>query len=186
MKKIVYTSIQGAYENTAFSPVVKSNRQTEQDIIDSGLDWVIGRNDIYIETDVEYIESYVSQGGISNCAGAGKCGYTTRPELAYAYVKMLIEDKHNSKIYNLHGEALTQYELANYLNNTFATDLKYNPISVEEFKRDRIADLGEFIGSVIAGIYQGIRDGKSDNVSHYYEAAGRKHQSWKDFFDSIK
>lgn len=186
VKKIVYTSIQGADENTAFSPVVKSNRQTEQDIIDSGLDWVIGRNGIYIEPDVEYIESYVSEGGINNCAGDGKCGYTTRPELAYAYAKMLIEDKHNSKIYNLHGEALTQYELADYLNNTFATDLAYNPISVEEFKRDRIADLGEFIGSVIAGIYQGIRDGKSDNVSHYYEAAGREHQSWKDYFDSIK
>ena len=49
VKKIVYTSIQGAEENTAFSPVVQSNRQTEKDISSSGLEWVIGRNGIYIE-----------------------------------------------------------------------------------------------------------------------------------------
>lgn len=76
--KIVYTSVQGAEENTAFSPVIQSNRQTEQDIKDSGLDYVIGRNGIYIEPDVEYIDSYRKLGKIYNCAGEGKCGYTTR------------------------------------------------------------------------------------------------------------
>ncbi len=185
VKKIVYTSIQGAEEGTLFSQVVKSNRQTEQDIMNSGLDWVIGRNGIYIEPDVLYVESYRKQGGIRNCAGNGKTGYTTRPELAYAYAKMLLENKHNSKIYNLHGEALTQYELADYLNDAFGTELVYTPISVEKFKKERIAELGEFIGTVIAGIYQGILEGKANNISHYYEAAGREHQSWIDYFSSL-
>lgn len=49
VKKIVYTSVQGAEEGTAFSPVIQSNRQTEQDIRESGLDWAIGRNGIYID-----------------------------------------------------------------------------------------------------------------------------------------
>ena len=35
--KLVYTSVQGATEGTSFSPVIQSNRQTEQDIRDSGL-----------------------------------------------------------------------------------------------------------------------------------------------------
>ena len=186
VKKIVYTSVQGAEEGTAFSPIIQSNRQTEQDIIDSGLDWVIGRNGIYIEPDIEYIESYKQQGGIFNCAGDGKCGYTTRPELAYAYARMLSEDKHNAQIYNLHGEAITQYELANYLNSAFGTDLTYTPMSVEEYRQDRVAELGEFIGNIIAGIYQGIREGKADNPSQYLHAAGRQHISWLDYFSSIK
>lgn len=92
MKKIVYTSIQGAEDGNLFSNVVQSNRQTGQDVIKSGLDWVIGRNGIYIEPDIEYIESYKKEGGIRNCAGDGKTGYTTRPELGYAYAKMLIEN----------------------------------------------------------------------------------------------
>ena len=38
VRKIVYTSVQGAEEETAFSPVVQSNRQTEEDIRGSGLE----------------------------------------------------------------------------------------------------------------------------------------------------
>lgn len=186
VKKIVYTSIQGAEENTAFSPVVQSNRQTEKDIINSGLDWVIGRNGIYIEPDIEYIENYKNAGGIFNCAGTGKCGYTTRSELAFAYAKMLTQDKHNTQTYNLHGEAITQYQLAEYLNNTFSTDLSYSPMTVEEYRKERVSELGEFIGTVIAGIYQGIREGKANNPSHYIDASGREHQSWKDYFANIK
>ena len=186
VKKIVYTSVQGAEENTAFSPVILSNRQTEQDVINSGLDWVIGRNGIYIEPDVEYIENYKKMGGIFNCAGNGKCGYTTREELAYAYAKLLTEDKHNGHIYNLHGTSLTQYELVDFLNSTFNTKLTYNPMTVEEYRIDRINELGEFIGSVIAGIYQGILNGKSNNRSDYVQAAGREHQSWNNYFKNLK
>ncbi|MDX2427336.1 MAG: SDR family oxidoreductase [Xanthomonadales bacterium] len=184
--KIVYTSVQGAEENTAFSPIIQSNRQTEQDICSSGLDWVIGRNGIYIEPDIEYIESYKKSGGIFNCAGDGRCGYTTRPELACAYARMLTQDKHNTQTYNLHGEAITQYQLAEYLNSAFGTDLIYTPMTVEEYRKDRIAELGEFLGTVIAGIYQGIREGKADNPSHFIEAAGREHQNWPTYFANIK
>ncbi len=186
VKKIVYTSVQGAEENTAFSPVVQSNRQTEKDVQMSGMDYVIGRNGIYIEPDVEYIENYKKEGAIRNCAGDGKCGYTTRPELAYAYAKMLTEDKHNGQTYNLNGEAITQYQLAEYLNRAFGTSLSYQPMSVEEYKEDRVNELGDFMGTIIAGIYQGIREGKSDNPSDYEKAAGRKHQSWEDYFDGLK
>lgn len=186
VKKIVYTSVQGAEENTAFSPVVQSNRQTEKDVISSGLDWVVGRNGIYIEPDIEYIENYIKAGGIFNCAGDGRCGYTSRNELAYAYARMLTEDKHNGHTYNLHGEAITQQQLAEYFNSAFGTNLIYKSMTVEAYREERKAELGDFIGTIIAGIYQGIREGKSDNVSHYLTAAGREHESWKTYFARIK
>ncbi|NNL68627.1 MAG: SDR family oxidoreductase [Acidimicrobiia bacterium] len=183
--RIVYTSVQGAEEATAFSPIIQSNRQTEADVRESGLAWVIGRNGIYIEPDVEYIEAYEEAGGIANCAGTGRCGYTTRPELADAYAQLLTNDEHDGHTYNLHGEAITQYELADYLNQAFGTDLTYTPLSVEEYRADRVAELGEFMGTVIAGIYEGIRNGEADNPSHYVEAAGREHQSWPSYFASL-
>lgn len=184
--KIVYTSVQGAEHDTAFSPVIQSNRQTEKDVQNSGLEWAIGRNGIYIEPDVEYIETYKKLGAISNSAGDGKCGYTTRSELAYAYARMLSEEKHNGQVYNLHGESITQQQLASYLNLAFGTDLTYKPLSIEEYRRDRVAELGEFIGNVIAGIYEGILSGASDNQSDYSTAAGRAHQSWDDYFGGLK
>ncbi|MEP1445998.1 MAG: SDR family oxidoreductase [Paraglaciecola sp.] len=186
VKKIVYTSVQGAEENTAFSPVVQSNRQTEKDVVSSGLDWVVGRNGIYIEPDIEYIENYKKAGGIFNCAGDGRCGFTSRNELAYAYARMLTENKHNGHTYNLHGEAITQQQLAEYFNSAFGTNLIYKSMTVEEYRGERKAALGDFIGTIIAGIYQGIREGKSNNVSHYLTAAGREHESWQTYFARIK
>ncbi|NNE94952.1 MAG: SDR family oxidoreductase [Acidimicrobiales bacterium] len=185
VRKIVYTSVQGAEEGAAFSPIVQSNRQTEEDVRQSGMDWVIGRNGIYIEPDIDYVDSYVEAGGITNCAGDGRCGYTTRPELAYAYARMLTDDEHNGRTYNLHGDAITQYELADYLNFAFGTNLTYSPVSVEDYRADRVAELGEFLGDVIAGIYEGIRNGAADNPSHYAEAAGRRHISWPDYFAQL-
>lgn len=184
--KLVYTSVQGADTGTTFSPVIQSNRQTEQDIRDSGLQWAIGRNGIYIEPDIEYIETYKQAGEIANCAGEGKCGYTTRPELAYAYAKMLTENKHNSNVYNLHGEAITQSELAEYLNLAFDTQLTYRAMSVEDYRQERMAALGEFMGTVIAGIYASIRTGSADDFSDFLTAAGREHQSWNDYFMGLK
>ena len=186
VRKLVYTSVQGAESGTAFSPVVQSNRQTEQDVRDSGLEWVIGRNGIYIEPDVEYIDAYKKAGGIANCAGAARCGYTTRPELAYAYARTLTDDVHNRRTYNLHGEALTQAQLARYLNLAFDTDLVYREMTVEQYRDDRIAELGEFLGGVIAGIYEGIREGAMDRPSQFAEAAGREHQAWTDYFGSLR
>jgi NAD(P)H dehydrogenase (quinone) len=114
------------------------------------------------------------------------CGYTTRPELAYAYARMLSEAKHNGHTYNLHGVAISQYQLADYLNGAFGTELSYTPMSVEDYRKERIAELGEFLGTVIAGIYQGIREGKADNPSHYHEAAGREHMTWSRYFASVQ
>ncbi|TXF89811.1 SDR family oxidoreductase [Neolewinella aurantiaca] len=177
VSKIVYTSIVGDENKTSFSEVVRSNRQTEKDIQASGLQWSIGRNGIYIEPDLEYVDQYVAEGEIRNCAGDGKCAYTSRPELGHAYTKMLLEEKHNGQIYNLAGKSITQAELAELLNAAYGSDLSYHPVSVSDYAKERKAALGEFIGSVIAGIYEGIQLGVNDVASDYSTAAGRPHLS---------
>jgi len=186
VRKLVYTSVQGPAVGSAFSPIVQSNRQTEHDVKASGLDWVIGRNGIYIEPDIGYIDTYKAKGEIANCAGDGLCGYTTRSELAYAYARMLTDPKHSGQTYHLHGEPITQAALAKYLGEAFGLSLGYRSIEMEAYRADRVAELGEFIGNVIAGIYQGIQVGAYNGPSDFLLAAGRAHQSWPDYFDSIK
>lgn len=186
VKRITYTSIQGAEEGTAFSPVVQSNRQTEADIRASGLDWAIGRNGIYIEPDVDYLDSYVAGGEIANCAGDARCGYTTRPELAHAYARLLTDDTASGRIYNLHGEPLAQKDLAAYLSQLAGTRITYRPVSVEAYFEDRTRALGPFMGTIIAGIYEGIRRGALDAPSDFEAAAGRPHQDWDSFFRAAR
>ncbi|WP_246073367.1 Rossmann-fold NAD(P)-binding domain-containing protein [Formosa sediminum] len=177
VNEIVYTSIVGAEKGNAFSPIVQTNRQTEQDIINFGLEYVIGRNGIYIEPDLEYIDTYVKDGEIRNCAAEGICTYTSRTELGFAYTKMLLEDKHNRNIYNLVGHGITQHELTDYINQVYQTELIYNSVSIEAYKADRIGELGEFLGTIIAGIYEGIKSGANKVISDYEKAAGRPHKS---------
>ncbi|MCR9152727.1 MAG: NAD(P)H-binding protein [Bacteroidetes bacterium] len=175
--KIVYTSIIGAEKDTAFSPIVQSNRQTEEDVKNSGLSYAIGRNGIYIEPDLEYIETYKKEGGIRNCAGDGKCVYTSRDELAFAYSRLLLHDQLEGKSYNLCGPAISQAELAVLINEVYKTNLNFQSVSVESYRRERQAALGDFLGTVIAGIYEGIRNGANDVPSNYATVAGRAHKS---------
>lgn len=177
VKKFVYTSIVGDEKENAFSPIVQSNRQTEIDVQNSGLDWVIGRNGIYIEPDLEYIDTYVKDGEIRNCAGDGKCTYTSREELGFAYAKLLIEEKHNGHVYNLVGEGITQTQLTEVMNQVFDTNLIFNSVSFEDYLAERTAELGVFMGTVIAGIYQGIQSGANDVPSDFEKVAGRAHLS---------
>ncbi|SHI92903.1 SDR family oxidoreductase [Pseudozobellia thermophila] len=186
VKKIVYTSIIGDENQTAFQPIVKSNRQTEEDLRNSGLEWAIGRNGIYIEPDLEYLDHYVAAGEISNCAGDGKCAYTSRNELAQAYTQMLLGDEHNGQTYNLAGEPITQAELARLINQVYGTKLVYRPVSVAAYEQDRKAELGEFMGTIIAGIYEGILNGANDVPSDYEKAAGRPHLSPLELIENFK
>ena len=186
VQKIVYTSIVGDEDKNAFSPIVQSNRQTEKDVQASGLQWVIGRNGIYIEPDLEYIDTYVKEGRIENCAGQGKCTYTSREELGFAYAKMLTEDKHNGNIYNLVGEPVTQSELAENINNVYGTNLIYNSVTIENYAADRKAALGDFMGTVIAGIYEGIKSGANNVSSDYEKAAGRAPKSLFEMISDFK
>lgn len=186
VKKIVYTSIVGDEEKTAFGPIVRSNRQTEKDVRESGLNWVIGRNGIYIEPDLEYIDTYVKEGEIRNCAGDGKCGYTSREELGFAYAQMLLQDKHNGQTYNLIGDPITQSKLTELINKVFNTKLTYNSVSVEAYTRERKAELGDFIGTVIAGIYNGIKIGVNDVQSDFEKATGRPHKSTLEIMKAFK
>lgn len=186
VRKIVYTSIIGGEEETAFSPIVKSNRQTENDVKESGLSWVIGRNGIYIEPDLEYIDTYVKEGEIRNCAGNGKCGYTSREELGFAYAQMLLSNTHNGHTYNLVGDAITQTQLAELINQEFNTNLTFNSVSVEAYEKERKAELGDFIGTVIAGIYNGIKIGANDVSSDFEKATGRRHKSTLEIIKRFK
>ena len=186
VSKLGYTSITGDEKDNDFSPIVRSNRQTEEDIRDSGLNWCIGRNGIYIEPDIEYIDEYIKEGSVTNCAGDGKCSYTTRKELAVAYTQMLLDDHHNRQTYYLGGEPVTQSVLVECLNKIYGTQLIYKPVSVEEYIRERKAALGDFLGTVIGGIYEGISTGAFDINPDFEIAAGRPHKTLEEMIRDIQ
>ena len=146
----------------------------------------ISRNGLYLEPDVESIPDYIKAGKISNSAGNGKSGYTTREELAAAYIKLITNDKHNGKTYHVFGESITQQQLVDRINQVYDISLVYEPVSVNQYKKDRIAVHGENPGGIIAGIYEGIKNGAFDMGSDFKTITGRDHQSVRDFLMQSK
>jgi NAD(P)H dehydrogenase (quinone) len=186
VRKLVYSSIIGEEAASTFDPIVRSNRQTEKDIRDSGLEWCIGRNGLYIEPDVEYIEQYKKDGKIANCAGKGLCSYTIRSELAYAYTRMILDNHLNGNTFNLAGTPITQDQLAAYLNMAFGTGLEYEEMAPEDYLESQKKTNGEFLGTVIAGIYTKIRNGEFNVKSDFAFVADRDHVSWQEYFEGLK
>jgi len=186
VKKVVYTSIFGAEEGNAFSPIVASNRQTEKDIQNSGMNWAIGRNGLYIEPDLEYIDNYVKEGAIVNCADEGLCGYTSRNELALAYWKLLSDDNLSGKIYNLFGNPISQHQLAMAINKAYNTNLVFKNISTQEYINQRKSELGEFLGTIIGGIYEGIKLGKFYGESQFEIVTKRPHKNLDEMIEEYK
>lgn len=132
-----------------------------------------------------YIDSYRKTGEIANSAGQGRCGYTTRPELACAYARLLTSSYSDGKTVDLHGTPMTQSELAAHLNETFGTELSYRAMTPADYVSDRTAELGDFFGPIIGGIYDGIRQGVFEKPSDFEAVAGRPHQSSDDYFRSL-
>ena len=176
VRKIVYTSIIGSPEVSGFAPIVQSSRDTEKMLKESGLQWIAGRNGLYIEPDLEAVKSYAAEGKISNSAGDGKCSYTGRDELAIAYSRLLTDDSFNNRTYNLCAKGITQNELCEFINEAFHTKLSYEPVAIEEFTAARIKAHGEFLGEIIGGIYESIRLGAFEAVPDYYAITGREHK----------
>jgi NAD(P)H dehydrogenase (quinone) len=180
VRKILYSSVtgNGKEADTLYAPVAAINRQAEQDIQESGLEWSVPRNGLYLEFDVAHIVNAANEDNIfHNNGGEGRCGYITRDEIAVATAQMTVDDRHNGKIYNLVGECHTQTELVQMVNEIYCLEIRYEPITDEECLAKLEPLRGEIVANMLTGCYQCIRSGAYDVVSDFEAATGRPAKS---------
>jgi NAD(P)H dehydrogenase (quinone) len=180
VRKVLYTSVvgNGLEEDTWFWKTQQINRQAEVDLRESGLEWVVARNGLYIEKDLAHIVHAKSAGVYHNIVGDGKCGYISVDELAYATMKLAIDNNSNEQIFNLVGETLTQAQLVELANQVFDMDVRYEVITDEEnivelMKDPKIAVRGEKVAKMLTGCFQAVRIGAFDVESDFERATGR-------------
>ena len=99
---------------------------------------------------------------------------------------MLLKDHLNNNRFNLAGESITQSDLAELINKVFQTNLTYHPVSVEAYATERKEELGDFMGTIITGIYEGIRIGVNDVTSDFEKVAQRAHQSPSEMIENYR
>ncbi len=180
VRKMLYTSIigNGQEEGTKFFATQQVNRQAEHDLKNSGLEWVVARNGLYLELDLKHIIRADEVGVYQNNGGEGRCGYLTIDELAFGIAKLATDDRHNGRIYNLIGQTNTQAELVTMANQVFGLNVEYQPISAEDnIKRfmadETIAARGEEVARMLTGCFECIAAGAFDVGSDFEMATGR-------------
>ena len=99
---------------------------------------------------------------------------------------LLTDNSLEGKTYNLLGETITQQQLTDAINKSFQIDLKFINISVHDYLASRKAALGDFLGTVISGIYEGIKDDAYDKESHFSQVVKRPHKSIYEMIQEFK
>jgi len=176
VRKMLYSSVIGnsLEQDTLYAPIAAINRQAEQDLQDSGLEWAIPRNGLYLEFDIAHIVNAANEDNIyRNNGGGGRCGYITRDEIAVAIAQMAVDNKHNGSIYNLVGDCHTQAELVQMVNEVYGIHVDYEEISDQACLDKLTLIRGEIVANMLTGCYQSIRNGAYDVASDFEAATGR-------------
>lgn len=107
---IAYTSAPNA-SNSKLT-LAESHKKTEEAIQQSGIPYVILRNNWYLENEMSTFQTVLNGGPWVIASGEGKTGWATRRDYAEAAAKVLAGHGRENVVYELTGNLLTQEELS--------------------------------------------------------------------------
>lgn len=191
VKHIIYTSFLGKDE-TESSPlwlVIESHLKTEAWLKESGLDYTILKNTLYMDFIPAFLgERVIETGMIYLPASNGMVGAVLRSEMAEATAKILTSSNHSGKTYGFtNPEAFSYQEIAEYLSEITGKTINYISPTADEYLFT-LTELGvpaDFIG-LFSGFAVAQAKGELEMVgSDLEQLLGRKPTSVKTFLTQI-
>lgn len=138
VKHIIYTSFirKPGFESSAIAAFQNSHVQSEAFLKESGVEYTILQNGIYLEMIPVFTGDKVAETGVILFpAGEGKASFVLREELAEAAAHVLTTGGHENKTYKLtNTTSASFYDIAGALSKTIGKDVAYQSPSVEEFE----------------------------------------------------
>ena len=134
VKKIVYTSLVNAGDETNPSVEKKDHIYTERYIQSVGLDYIFLRNSQYAEAMITNYFTYVHLDGVlKNSQGDGKMAYISRKDCAKAMAYALhrgFEDKYHQATLDINGkELMTISKFIEYGNKATGNNVSYKELN---------------------------------------------------------
>jgi len=127
VKHIVYTSAPRATTTTLI--IAPEHKATEENILQSGMEYTILRNNWYTENYKDQVETASKTGTIVSAAGAGRVASATRADFAAGAVAVLLGTGHEGKIYELGGDYAWDYnELAETIGEIIGKPVVYKAV----------------------------------------------------------
>lgn len=191
VKHIVYTSFvrKPQFDETAIAAFQNAHVQSENYLKNSGLDYTILQNGIYLEMIPVFVDGNVAETGtILFPAQAGKASWVLRDELAEAAAHVLTTGGHENKIYPLtNTESVSFREIASELSAALSKEIRYQSPEVDEFesilKKAGVPDLYvDMFTTWAVAQAQGALDVADNTLASFL---GRKPTSVKQFITKI-
>lgn len=127
---VVYTSFLGAAPDATFT-LARTHHATEERIATSGMDWTFLRDSFY----ADFTELMAGEDGvIRGPAGAGRCGFVARADVARVAAAVLADPAaHAGRTYDLTGpRALTMDEVAATISEVRGREVRFHDETVPE------------------------------------------------------
>ena len=153
---LAYTSILKA--NTSPLILAAEHKATEQNIKDSGLNFVILRNGWYNENYSDNVQGVLQSNVVATAAQDGKFSTASRSDYAQAAANILVSpETHEGKIYELAGDsAFNLQEYAKIVAKQTKKDIEFISLSSEDFSQALVRH----------GLPQGFADVLADSDLH--------------------
>jgi NAD(P)H dehydrogenase (quinone) len=190
VRHVIYTSFVRKNE-TDTSPiyiVAKSHLSTEKALKESGLTYIILRNNIYADYIPVFVGSQVMETGIFLPAGNTPVAFTLRSDMAEAAASILISEGHENKDYSLSNtESVTFHEIAHIISEASGKEIGYiSPDSEAFIEVLTNAGLPADVIGVSAGFAEGFKQGEfASTETDLDKLLGRKPASVKDFLTEV-
>lgn len=167
VKMIVYTSAANAQESSLGLAIV--HKTTENAIIESGIPYVILRNNWYLENEISSIQSVLNGGPWITASGNGKVGWALKSDYAKALASALT-GPHLNKIYELSNQPITQNELAVLVGRVLGKNVEVINVSDAEYAEGLThAGFPEYVVALFTDIQRAIREKALDVESNDFE-----------------
>ncbi|HCR3467037.1 TPA: SDR family oxidoreductase [Proteus mirabilis] len=163
---IAYTSILHA-DRSPLSLHVE-HVETEKMLADSGISYTLLRNGWYTENYLASVPAALERGVFLGAAGDGKIASATRADYALAAARVISEEGHIGKVYELAGdEAWTLEQLAKELTKQSGKQVIYNNLSQADFVAAlKTAGLPDKLSNMLADSDIGASKGGLFDDSH--------------------
>ena len=136
VKHVAYTSRCLTDRKTLVNQLMAEHFETEDYIINSGLEYTFFRNILYMDAIPQFIGGTSAlEKGIFLPAGEGKVSFALRSEMGEAMANVLLNTSGENKVYNFTGSTTYSfYDVAAALTQLTGKEVKYNPIETATFE----------------------------------------------------
>lgn len=194
VKHIFYTSSVRKTESkdAPLDPVVSGHAQTEEAILNSGLDYTILRHNLYSEVVPMFIgdkEQLLKTKSVYLPTENGKVAFVPRKDFAEAEANILVSpEDYTNKIYEFNGsEQVSFEEISEILTDVLGEKIAYVSPKVDEFESQmKAAGLPDPIVGMLSMFSQGVANGEFNfEKTDIEKALGRKTQTLKEFLGEV-